>query len=707
MKQRSIDYRKKPLTHTYGENRFGDRTMRERLPRSVYEDLKRVQAGECELTSETAEVVANAMKDWAIERGATHYTHWFQPMTGRTAEKHDAFIQPNLDGGILMEFSGKALIKGESDASSFPSGGLRATFEARGYTAWDTTSPGFLKDDMAGLTLYIPTAFVSYNGEALDKKVPLLRSIDALGKAAARVLKAIGHEGSTHVIPTVGAEQEYFLVEKNLYDKRPDLALTGRTLLGTPASKGQELEDHYYGQIPERVSGFMRELNYDLWRLGVSAKTQHKEVAPNQFEIATVYSAANLAADDNQLVMETLGKVAERHGLVALLHEKPFAGVNGSGKHINWSLATADGINLLDPGASPNTNARFLLFLAGVVRAVDRYASLLRATVAGAGNDLRLGANEAPPAIVSVFLGEQLASVLERISGGDAPEGESAEHIVMGHTALPKLPRDLTDRNRTSPFAFTGDKFEFRMAPSSESISAAVSALNAAVAESLNDLADSLERSEDRNAAMVAAVKDIWERHKRVVFNGNGYSSEWLAEARARGLPDAPDSPAAFEAWRDKKNLDMLAHTSVLSADEAEAIYHIELERYAKHVHIEAATMLDMVVRGALPGGIAYLSRLAKAVDAAKGIGAPCTAALEIARDVAQAVNATDEAARALRNAIGQFGATDDPRAEVMACRRLLVPAMATLRLVADELERITPCELWPFPAYQRLLFEI
>lgn len=710
MKKRDIDYVEKPLSRTYGEHRFGDRAMRERLPKSVYEELKRVQSGEKELSLDVAEVVANAMKDWAIEHGATHYTHWFQPMTGRTAEKHDAFIQPRGDGDTLMEFSGRSLIKGESDASSFPSGGLRATFEARGYTAWDTTSPAFLKDDMAGLTLYIPTAFISYNGEALDKKVPLLRSINAVGTASLRVLKALGQSGVSRVTPTVGPEQEYFLVEKRLYDRRPDLKLANRTLLGCPASKGQEMEDHYYGQIPERVAGFMRELNYELWRLGVSAKTQHKEVAPNQFELATVYSAANLAADDNQLVMETLGKVAERHGLVALLHEKPFAGVNGSGKHINWSLATETGINLLEPGDDPRTNARFLVFLAAIIRAVDRHAGLLRATIASAGNDLRLGANEAPPAIVSVFLGEQLVDALDRLADGNekmaAPKDAAMKgRIVMGHTSLPPLPKDLTDRNRTSPFAFTGDKFEFRMAPSSESISGAVTALNAAVSESLNEIAASMEGAANKYAAAMSAVNAIWREHRRVVFNGNGYAAEWRAEAARRGLPNLPDSVSAFAAYEYPASRAMLQASHVLSAEEIDALRHIELERYTKRIRIEAATMVLMAERGALPAAMRYLSRLAKTARLAADAGSPSASLSDRVAMMSGAIDAADAALSGLKKAQAVSGSGNGAEAAVV--RDTIVPAMANLRAAVDHLEAMTPPELWPFPGYQNLLFEI
>ncbi len=598
MKHRREVMPKKRLA--YGEYRFCDRIMRERLPASVYEEIKKVQAGKKELTLDVAETVAGAMKDWAIEYGATHYTHWFQPLTGRTAEKHDAFIRPLGDGSVLMEFSGRELIKGESDASSFPSGGLRATFEARGYTAWDTTSPAFLKEDPQGVTLYIPTAFISYNGEALDKKVPLLRSISALAKQAGRILKLAGVTGEPRIIPTVGPEQEYFLVEKSLYDQRPDLRFCGRTLLGCAAPKGQELEDHYFGQIPERVSSFMRDLNRELWHIGVSAKTQHKEVAPNQYEIATVYGPANVAADDNQLVMETIGKVAQHHGLVSLLHEKPFAGVNGSGKHINWSIS-ADSINFLDPGNDPANNLVFLLTLTAVITAVDRHASLLRATVASAGNDLRLGANEAPPAIVSIFLGEELTSLMEMLSGGQKKAKNCGEALNMDSTQLPKLPKDISDRNRTSPFAFTGNKFEFRMAPSSESISTAVAVLNAAVASVFQELADKLEKSSCVEDDIYTLVAEYWQKHNRIVFNGNGYSGEWVKEAERRGLPNLADSVKAFSAWAETVNTGMLKSQGIFAHGELEAIHHVEYETYTKRILIEAKTMVEMLERYILP----------------------------------------------------------------------------------------------------------
>jgi glutamine synthetase len=521
MNTKTINYAEVRLSDIYGINCFNDTVMKERLPKTVYKELKKVQAGEKELTLEVAEVVANAMKDWAIERGATHFTHWFQPLTGLTASKHDSFISPTAEGTVLMEFSGKELIQGEPDASSFPSGGLRSTFEARGYTAWDTTSPAFLKEDSTGVTLYIPTAFVSYTSEALDKKVPLLRSMQALNIQALRILKLLGNTTSKKVTTTVGPEQEYFLVEKKLCDKRLDLCLAGRTLFGAMSPKGQEMEDHYFGDLKERVSAFMRELNTELWKIGISAKTQHNEVAPNQFELATIYSTSNVAADSNQLVMDAMKKVAERHGLVCLLHEKPFKGVNGSGKHNNWSMATDDGINLLEPGTSPHDNAQFLLFLSAVLKAVDTYAPLLRATIANSGNDHRLGANEAPPAIVSVFLGDQLTSILDKLAKGEVVESKKGVKLEIGVTSLPKLPKDLTDRNRTSPFAFTGNKFEFRMEPSSESISGPNTALNTAVAEVLSQFADILEKAKDVNETIKKIVIDTYKTHKRIIFNGN------------------------------------------------------------------------------------------------------------------------------------------------------------------------------------------
>ena len=707
MKHRRDQVHKKRLA--YGEYRFCDRIMRERLPASVYEEIKKVQAGEKELTLETAETVAGAMKDWAIEYGATHYTHWFQPLTGRTAEKHDAFIRPLGDGSVLMEFSGKELIKGESDASSFPSGGLRATFEARGYTAWDTTSPAFLKEDPQGVTLYIPTAFISYNGEALDKKVPLLRSINALSRQTKRIVKLLHNISVAKVVSTVGPEQEYFLIEKSLYTQRPDLRFCGRTILGCPAPKGQELEDHYYGQIPERVAVFMRDLNQELWHLGVSAKTQHKEVAPNQYEIATVYSPANVAADDNQLVMETIQKVAQHHGLVALLHEKPFAGVNGSGKHINWSIS-CDNKNLLDPGNEPVNNLLFLLTLTAVITAVDRYASLLRATVASAGNDLRLGANEAPPAIVSIFLGEELMTIMEHLSSGNKKITKCGDALVMDDTQLPKLPRDISDRNRTSPFAFTGNKFEFRMAPSSESISTAVTVLNTAVASVFEEFADKLENSSCVEEDVYALVAEYWKRHNRVVFNGNGYSKEWVEEAKRRGLPNLADSVSAFSAWAEPANIAMLQKQGIFSKEELHALHHVEYETYTKRVIIEAKTMQEMIERHILPAVREYIVELAEwgmMISDMSHEGLDEIGKKQIQSFADQTAILETEFLK-FKQQVAAVSHSCKPYEELAQdARDMLLPAMARVRAASDALEAMMPQDRWPFPGYTKLLFEI
>ncbi|MCX7023762.1 MAG: glutamine synthetase III [Spirochaetes bacterium] len=697
-----------PLARMYGENRFDDRVMRERLPKTVYQELKAAQTGVRELSLQAAEVVADAMKDWAIERGATHFTHWFQPLTGRTAEKHDSFISPNSDGTVLMEFSGRELVKGESDASSFPSGGLRATFEARGYTAWDVTSPAFLKDDGSGVTLYIPTAFVSYNGDALDKKLPLLRSMEAVGREAARVLGALGDTGSRRVVSCVGAEQEYFLVEKELFGERLDLMLCGRTLFGASAPKGQELEDHYYGQIPDRAAGFMRELNHELWKLGVPAKTQHKEVAPNQFEIASVYSSANTAADANQLVMETLRKVAERHDLVALLHEKPFAGVNGSGKHVNWSLA-ADGANLFEPGADPFSNLRFLVFTAAVIEAVDRWAPLLRATVASAGNDLRLGANEAPPAIVSVYLGDQLTDIFERLCSGRVSGTDGCGELEMGASTFAKLPRDLSDRNRTSPFAFTGDKFEFRMPSSSESVSTPVAILNAAVADALSDFADRLEASKDPLADAVALVAASWREHRRVVFNGNGYSEEWLREAAQRGLSNLRTTPEALPELVSPEAVSMLGRRGVMSAAELGAVHQIELERYVKKLVIEAQIMIEMAHRWIAPAATETLGRLARTAESLTRAGSANPTISDLLVTVGSGLDRMAAHADDLERRVStvRSRAEEEPQVQARQVHDVLVPSMAELRAAADALERVIPRELWPFPGYTELMYRI
>jgi glutamine synthetase len=573
-----IDFIKTPVAGLYGSNSFSNAVMRERLPKDIYKEIVAVQNGEKELTLDVAEVVAASMRDWAISKGASHYTHWFHPLTGLTAEKHDSFIAPTGDGRVIMEFSGKELVKGEPDASSFPSGGLRATFEARGYTAWDVTSPAFLKQDPTGTTLCIPTAFISYYGHALDKKVPLLRAMDALNKQALRVLRALGNESVKRVFTTVGPEQEYFLIDKEYYDQRPDLMLTGRTIFGALPAKGQEMEDHYFGAIKERVAGFMRELNTELWKVGIAAKTQHNEVAPNQFEIAPVYANTTAAVDANQMVMETIRSVARRHGMEGLLHEKPFAGVNGSGKHNNWSMATDDGINLFDPGENPESNARFLLFTAAVVEAVDRYALLLRSSVATSANDHRLGANEAPPAIVSIFFGGPLTEIFDNIAEGKSSgKSASGEKIKLGVTSLPALPKDVSDRNRTSPFAFTGNKFEFRMVGSSQSIATPNTFLNVAVAQVLSEFADKLESvpRASKNDAIQNIIKESYSKHRKVVFNGNGYTDEWVREAERRGLPNVKNAVDALSVLIRTETINLFETHKVLSKEEMESRYHI------------------------------------------------------------------------------------------------------------------------------------
>ncbi|HOV63138.1 MAG TPA: glutamine synthetase III [Spirochaetia bacterium] len=708
MQHTVIDFEKTPLTEIYGVNAFSDAIMRERLPKTIYTEMKRVQAGEIELSRNVAEVVANAMKDWAIEKGATHFTHWFQPLTGLTAEKHDSFISPTPDGKVIMEFSGKELVKGEPDASSFPSGGLRSTFEARGYTAWDTTSPAFLKEDKTGITLYIPTAFVSYRGEALDKKVPLLRSMEALSRQAMRVLKALGNTTSRRVITTVGPEQEYFLVDKTLWEKRLDLVLTGRTLFGSMAPKGQEMGDHYFGSIKERVSDFMRELNYELWKLGISAKTQHNEVAPNQFEIATIYDTSNIACDRNQLVMDTLKKVANRHGLVALLHEKPFAGINGSGKHNNWSMATDDGINLLEPGESPAENAQFLLFLSAVITAVDEYAPILRMSTANAGNDHRLGAHEAPPAIISVFLGDQLSDILEKLSKKVPVTSCNGRTLEIGVTCLPRLPRDMTDRNRTSPFAFTGNKFEFRMVPSSHSVASPNAVLNSVVADILSDFADKLESSTDINACISDLVTSSYTNHKRVVFNGNNYSEEWIKEAEQRGLPNIKTSVEAYKELINPKAVKMFARHKVFTREELESRYAIYLENYSKQINIEANVMVEMANRQIFPAVTQYAKKLADMITSVKA-AIPNAGTLPqeaLLKRILSLIKGLKEKADILESAVHEAHDMEgDEYTQATAYRESVFKKMADLRKIADELETITDKALWPFPGYEDLLF--
>ncbi|MFO7821726.1 MAG: glutamine synthetase III, partial [Lentisphaeria bacterium] len=591
-----MSYQTTDVTELFGKNVFNDRVMRERLPKEAYKELRETIDTGAPLPAHVADIVANAMKDWAIERGATHYTHWFQPLTGSTAEKHDSFISPREDGSVIMEFSGKQLIQGEPDASSFPSGGLRSTFEARGYTAWDCTSNAFLKKDAAGnVTLCIPTAFCSYTGNALDKKTPLLRSINAVSRQALRVLQALGNESATKVIPMVGPEQEYFLIDREFYARRLDLISCGRTLFGATAPKGQEMEDQYFGAIKDRVSSFMKDLDMELWEMGITSKTKHNEVAPAQYENAPIYTTANIATDHNQLVMETMKKVAQRHDLVCLLHEKPYEGVNGSGKHNNYSLVTDDGINLLDPGNTPHSNEQFLIFLCALIQAIDKHADILRAAAASSGNDLRLGGHEAPPAIISIFLGHELTKILETLAEGKPVESKEQAYLNVGVDTLPPLPRDNTDRNRTSPFAFTGNKFEFRMVGSSASIAGTNVILNTIVAEALDEFGGRLEKADNVNQECAAIIRDVMKKHGRVIFNGNGYSDEWRDEAVARGLPNISDSIGALLTVNSPESITMFDEYKVLSEAELKSRTEIYLEQYSKQINVEAATALEMI----------------------------------------------------------------------------------------------------------------
>jgi glutamine synthetase len=701
-----IDFIKTPVSELYGSNCFSNAVMHERLPKNIYKEVVAVQNEEKELTLEVAEVVASAMRDWAISKGASHYTHWFHPLTGLTAEKHDSFIAPTPDGRVIMEFSGKELIKGEPDASSFPSGGLRATFEARGYTAWDVTSPAFLKQDKTGTTLCIPTAFISYYGQALDKKVPLLKSIEALSKQAIRVLRALGNETSKRVISTVGPEQEYFLVDKTVYDKRPDLILTGRTVFGSMPAKGQEMEDHYFGAIKERVIGFMRELNTELWKVGIAAKTQHNEVAPNQFEIAPVFTNTTAAVDANQMVMETIRNVARRHGMEALLHEKPFAGVNGSGKHNNWSIATNDGINLFDPGANPESNARFLLFATAVVEAVDRYALLIRSSAATAANDHRLGANEAPPAIVSIFFGGPLTEILEDIAAGKAGHHtDSGATIKLGVTSLPSLPKDVSDRNRTSPFAFTGNKFEFRMVGSSQSIATPNTYLNVAVAQVLSEFADRLEKASDKHEMIQAIIKASYTAHRRIVFNGNGYSDEWVQEAERRGLPNIRNAVDALAVLVHLETIDLFETHKVLSRNESESRYHIYLEKYAKQINIEAGVTIDMARRYIFPVASRYAGKLAKTASVLASIGAVSVPQEKHAKRIAELTAELFDETNKLEEVLVVAQETEGPIDQAKFYCEKVRPAMDAVRLRGDQLEKLVAKEYWPLPGYEELLF--
>jgi glutamine synthetase len=693
----------------FGMNVFNDAVMKESLPKDTYKALKRtMELGET-LDPQVAEVVANAMKDWAIEKGATHFTHWFQPMTGKTAEKHDSFLSLTSDGRAIMEFSGKELIKGEPDASSFPNGGLRATFEARGYTAWDCTSPAFLKEDLAGVTLCIPTAFCSYTGEALDKKTPLLRSMEAINKQTMRILRLFGNTTSKSVLTTVGPEQEYFLVDKQFYQQRKDLIFSGRTLFGSLPPKGQEMDDHYFGSIKERIARFMKELDVELWKLGVSAKTKHNEVAPAQHELAPIFATTNIATDNNQLVMETLQKVAMRHDLVCLLHEKPFAGVNGSGKHNNWSLSTNDGINLLDPGTTPHENAQFLVILASVIAAVDEYAPLLRMSAANAGNDHRLGANEAPPAIISIFLGEQLTDIIEQIEEDRLASSKVADALKIGVMTLPDLPKDVTDRNRTSPFAFTGNKFEFRMVPSSASIAGPNIVLNTIVAEVLSRIADDLEKAEDFNKAVATTLKKLISDHKKVIFNGDGYSEEWVVEAEKRGLPNITSTVEALAYFTKPESVEMFVKHNVFCESEITSRQEIMYEEYAKTINIEALTMVDMANKEIIPAVIDYATSLADSINTIKAASGSVT--VKVQEDLLAKVSTLLEEVYAkvavLESKIKEAKALEEMEEQAAAFRFEVFEAMNELRTPCDALEEIISEEYWPFPSYTDLLFRV
>ena len=690
----------------FGSLVFDDRVMRARLPAKVYKSLKKTIDEGVSLDNQVANAVAEAMRDWAVEHGATHFTHWFQPLTGITAEKHDSFISPSPDGGVIMEFSGKELIQGEPDASSFPSGGLRATFEARGYTAWDPTSYAFLKDKM----LCIPTAFCSYGGEALDKKTPLLRSMQAINKQAMRVLKLFGNEDVKCVKTSVGPEQEYFLVDREMFDKRKDLVFCGRTLFGAKPPKGQELDDHYFGSIKPRVAEFMEDLNEELWKLGILAKTEHNEVAPAQHELAPIYTTTNIATDHNQLTMEIMQKVALRHGLVCLLHEKPFAGVNGSGKHNNWSIATDTGVNLLTPGETPYENAQFLLFLCAVIQAVDDYQDLLRLSVATAGNDHRLGANEAPPAVVSIFLGDELTAILDAIEA-DAPYN-AAEKTVMklGVHVLPKFLRDTTDRNRTSPFAFTGNKFEFRMLGSANSIACTNIMLNGAVAQSLKGFADELEKADDFEGALHDLIRRTIHAHKRIIFNGNGYDDAWIKEAtEQRGLLNLRTTPDAMPTLLEKKNVDMLTGLKIFTKAELESRYEIMMENYVKTVTIEAQTMLDMTRKEILPAVVGYTKELTETLAAKRAILPSLPAKYETGTitKLSSLLDQIDAAADDLEKTTLQIKAIDSVTESAFQIRDAMLPRMAALRVVCDEAEPLTAERFWPFPTYDKLLFGV
>lgn len=699
------------VSEIFGKNVFNETVMRERLPKTVFKKLKKTIEDGTELDPSIADVVAHAMKEWAIERGATHYSHWFQPLTGVTAEKHDSFIStPDPTGKVMMEFSGKELIKGESDASSFPSGGLRATFEARGYTAWDCTSPAFLREDAIGVTLCIPTAFCSYKGEALDQKTPLLRSMQAIDQQSLRILRLFGNTTSKRVSPSVGPEQEYFLVDREKYLQRKDLIYAGRTLFGAMPPKGQELEDHYFGAIRERVGSYMKEVNEELWKLGVTAKTQHNEAAPAQHELAPIYDQANLAVDHNQMVMETLKKVAGRHGMTCLLHEKPFAGVNGSGKHNNWSLISDDGINLLNPRDTPHENIQFLLVLGCILKAVDIHADLLRQSAADVGNDLRLGANEAPPAIISVFLGDQLEDVIDQLCDtGEATHSKKGGTLKTGVATLPDLDKDATDRNRTSPFAFTNNKFEFRMVGSSDSVGAPNVVLNTIVAEAFKEAADLLEQAEDFDTAVHDLIKKLLKDHRRIIFSGNGYEQAWVEEAERRGLPNIKTMLEAIPALTTDKAVKLFEEFHVFTRAELESRAEVEYEAYSKVINIEARTMIDMASKQIIPAVIKYTTALAASLGAVKQAcpEADTSVQTELLIETSALLSDMRVALAELQDATAASAAVAGAHEQAHAYQRTVVPAMEALRAPADQLEMIVDKELWPFPSYGDLIFEV
>lgn len=697
------------IEQIFGEYVFTPTKMRERLTKKVYAEVEKVMDEGGELSPATADIVAKAMKDWAVEHGATHYTHWFQPLTGITAEKHDAFVtHPDKDGKMLLEFSGKELIKGEPDASSFPSGGLRATFEARGYTAWDITSPAFLKEDATGIILCIPTAFCSYKGEALDKKTPLLRSMEAISQQALRIVKLFGNTTAKKVVPSVGAEQEYFLVDREKYLQREDLVFAGRTLFGAAAPKGQELEDHYFGTIRERIGAYMKDLNIELWKLGVTAKTQHNEAAPAQHELAPIYETANIATDHNQLVMETMKKVAGRHGLACLLHEKPFEGVNGSGKHDNWSLCTDTGINLLEPGETPNENIQFLLVLACMMKAVDVHADLLRQSASDVGNDHRLGASEAPPAIISIFLGEQLEDVVKQlVETGEAKRCMEGGKLETGVSTLPDLRKDATDRNRTSPFAFTGNKFEFRMVGSSDSIGSPNTMINAIAAEAFCEAADILEQAEDFDLAVHDLIKEYMAKHQRIIFNGNGYSEEWVKEAARRGLPNLETMVDAVDTLTTEKSVNLFEKFGIFTKAELESREEILYETYVKTINIEALTMTDMAKKQLIPATIQYTKMLADTVVAVQHAGVETFVQKELLKQVSRKLSEMSQAVNELEKYTEEATKIKGIRAQAFFCKDKVTMYMEKLRKPADELEMLVDKKVWPIPTYADLIFEV